>query len=189
MKRLFLVAQLLFATSLLGQDMKKLASRWFMPAVERSGIIEYLQDVSGTDEHFIRIYENSDCLGLENVGTTLASHIPPMFAGCCISMEMGKRDWNAVETKCVGSGDPYCEFKVVPGEIDDLSDSLEKDSSIVEHIHEQLIEHLIEFMVNEKPLTERPRLGRDVHIHVACHAMGFPHLGERYRMAQRISLI
>lgn len=168
------------------KDMKKLVRMWPMATSERSGIIEYLNDTSKPDEHYIRIYENSDCLGLENVGATLASHIPPMFAGCCMTAEIGKRDWNAIETKCIGLGDPYCEFKVVPGEIVELNESLEKDSSVVERIHNKLIEHLVEFMVNKEPLVERPKLGSNVHVHVACHAMGFPHLGERYRMAQRM---
>ena len=154
--------------------------------MERSGIIEYLKDVSKTDEHYIRVYENSDCWGLDNVGTTIASHIPPALAGQCMSFEKGGRDWNAVETKCIGLGDPYCEFKLVPGVIGGLRDSLEKDSSVVEKIHERLIERIMEFLLHEKPLVERPQLGSNVHLHVASHAMGFPHLGERYRMAQRM---
>ena len=154
--------------------------------MERSGIIEYLEDVSKTDEHYFRVYENSDCWGLENIGTTIASHIPPAMAGQCMSFEKGGRDWNAVETKCIGLGDPYCEFKLMPGEIDELRDSLEKDSSVVATIHERLIERLMDFLLHDKPLVERPRLGSDVHLHVACHAMGFPHLGERYRIAQRM---
>ena len=44
----------------------------------------------------------------------------------------------------------------------------------------------MEFLLDEKPLVERPRLGSEVHLHIALHAMGFPHLGERYRMAQRM---
>jgi len=168
------------------KDMKKLVSRWPMATSERSGILEYLEDISKTDEHYIRVYENSDCLGLEDIGATIASHIPPMFAGCCMSSEMGKRDWNAIETKCIGLGDPYCEFKVVPGEIEELKGSLEKEGSVVERIHDRLMENLAVFLVRQEPLAERPRLGSDVHIHVACHAMGFPHLGERYRMAQRM---
>lgn len=168
------------------KDMKKLVKTWPMARSERSVIMEYLYDISKTDEHYIRVYENSDCVGLENVGTNLASHIPPMFAGCCESMEMGKRSWNAIETKCIGLGDSYCEFKIIPGDIDELNVSLEKDSSVVERIHERLINQLIEFLINKKPLPLRPRLGSDVHIHVVCHSMGFPHLGERYRMAQRM---
>jgi len=154
--------------------------------MERSGISEYLEDVSKTDEHYVRVYENSDCWGLENIGATIASHIPPAEAGHLMGFEKGGRDWNAVETKCIGLGDPYCEFKLVPGEIDELNTTLEKDSSVVERIHERLIDRLMGFLLNGKPLVERPKLGSDVHIHVACHAMGFPHLGERYRMAQRM---
>ena len=98
-----------------------------------------------------------------------------------------ERDWNVVETKCIGLGDPYCEFKFVPGEIDGLKDSLEKDSSVIERIHERLMHRLIEFLVEGKPLVERPRLGSDIHIHPVMHAMGFPHVaGERYQMALRM---
>jgi predicted hydrocarbon binding protein/KaiC/GvpD/RAD55 family RecA-like ATPase len=168
------------------KDMKKLVSRWPIATSERSGILEYLEDISKTDEHYLRVHENSDCVGFENIGATIASHIPPMFAGCCMSTEMGKRDWNAIETKCIGLGDPYCEFKLVPGEISELKSSLEKSSSIVERIHERLLDRLTGYLLREKPLPERSRLDSDVHIHVACHAMGFPHLGERYRMAQRM---
>ena len=154
---------------------------------ERSGIVEYLEDVSKIDEHYVRVYENSDCCGFENVGATIASHLPPAMAGQLKGLEKEERDWNAIETKCIGLGDPYCEFKLVPGEIDELKTSLEKDSSVVERIHERLMEHLVEFLLDEKPLVERPRLGSEVHLHVACHAMGFPHLaGARYRMAQRM---
>jgi predicted hydrocarbon binding protein/KaiC/GvpD/RAD55 family RecA-like ATPase len=153
---------------------------------ERSGISEYLEDISKADEHYVRVYESSDCWGLDNVGYTVASHLPPAMAGQLKAFEKGDRDWNAVETKCIGLGDPYCEFKLVPGEIDELRDSLEKDIAVVERIHERLIEHLMEFLLHDRPPVERPRLGSDVHLHVACHAMGFPHLGERYRMAQRM---
>jgi predicted hydrocarbon binding protein/KaiC/GvpD/RAD55 family RecA-like ATPase len=170
------------------KDIKKVVSRWKAPKLERSGVLGYLEDISKTDEHYIRIYECSDCWGLENVGTTIASHLPPMFAGICKAVEKEDRDWNAVETKCVGLGDPYCEFKLVPREIDELRSSLEKDNSIIERIHERLMHHLMGFLLEGKPLVEtRPRLGSDVHLHVVFHAMGFPHVaGERYRMAQRM---
>jgi predicted hydrocarbon binding protein len=74
----------------------------------------------------------------------------------------------------------------VPVEIEELRDSLEKDSSVVERIHERLMDRLIGFLLDEKPLVDRPRLGSEVHVHVAMHAMGLPHLGDRYRMAQRM---
>jgi len=163
---------------------------------ERSGIMEYLEDISKTDEHYVRVYENYDCWGLENVGAAIASYLPPLGAGMCKGMEYLKgldRDWNAIETKCIGLGDPYCECKLVPGAIDGLKDSLEKDSSVIERIHERLMERLMGFLLHGKPLVERPRLGSDVHLHPVQHAMGnegITAMGEtwreRYRMTMRM---
>jgi len=158
---------------------------------ERTGIMEYLASISKTDEHYFRLYESSDCWGFENVGTAMASYLPPtMFAGMIKGFEYWQgleRDWNAIETKCIGLGDPYCEIKLVPGEIDELRGSLEKDSSVIERIHEKLMHRLTGFLLDGKPLVERPRLGSDVNIHVVYHAMAFPALaGERYRMALRM---
>ena len=198
--RLALLFKLFFALQSLGlspknfsrvKDMKKMAKLGGAgiraARMERSGTMEYLEDVSKTDEHYFRVYENSDCWGFENVGATIASHLPPAIAGQIMGFARDGEDWNTIETKCVGLGDPYCEFKLVPGEIDELRSSLEKDISVVERIHERLMERLMGFLLHGKPLVERPRLGSDVHLHVAMHAMGFPHVaGERYRMAQRM---
>ncbi|TET93824.1 hypothetical protein E3J33_01150, partial [Candidatus Aerophobetes bacterium] len=116
------------------KDMKKMLKAPPLQGVdrERSGVLEYLEDVSKTDEHCFRVYENSDCVGFENISVPIASHIPPMLAGYCKMLEKDGREWNAIETKCVGLGDPYCEFKLVPGEIEDLRASLEMDSSLIE---------------------------------------------------------
>jgi len=173
------------------KDMRKitkLGGVYIKPAqMERSGTIKYLDDVSKTDEHYFRVYENSDCWGFEKVGAITASHLPPAMAGISKAFEREGRDWNAVETKCIGLGDPYCEIKLVPGEIDELRFSLEKDNSVLERIHKGLMDRLMGFLLHKKPLIERPRLGSDVHLHVAMHAMGFPHVaGGRYRMAQRM---
>ena len=177
------------------KDMKKLSKLdgggpWGKQAeLERSGTIEYLEDVSKTDEHYFRVYESSDCLGFENVGTPIAWHLPPHMAGWLKGFEEDGRDWNAIETKCIGLGDPYCEFKLVPGEISELRSSLEKDASVVEKIHERLIERLMGFLLHEKPLVDRPGFGSDVHLHPVMHGFGFPYLtlgGERYRMALRM---
>jgi len=158
---------------------------------ERSGTIEYLKEASKTDEHYFRLYECSDCWGFENVGSAMASYIPPTFAGMCQGFEYWKgleREWNAVETKCIGLGDPYCEFKVAPGEIIELKDSLEKNISVIEKIHERLMHHLMGFMLDGKPLIEtRPKLGSDIQLHAVFHAMAFPAMaGERYQMALRM---
>ena len=171
------------------KDMKKVLRLPLFGNVdrERSGVLEYLEDISKTDEHYFRVYENCDCVGFENIGAAIASHLPPMLAGNCKGLEKDGREWNAIETKCIGLGDPYCEFKFVPGEIERLKASLEKDSSVIERIHERLMERLMGFLLEGKPLVNRPRLGSDVHLHVVMHGMGFPHLaGERYTMAQRM---
>jgi predicted hydrocarbon binding protein/KaiC/GvpD/RAD55 family RecA-like ATPase len=170
------------------KDMNKLAKYTSLgiPKHERSGIMEYLEDASKTDEHYFRIYESSECWGFKDVGTTMAFYLPPLIAGFMKgfgSLQGLERDWNCVETKCIGLGDPYCEFKLVPGETDELQDSLEKDVSVIEKIHERLMRHLMEFLLHGKPLLERPTLGSQVNIHRVCHAMVFPALaGERYRM-------
>jgi predicted hydrocarbon binding protein/KaiC/GvpD/RAD55 family RecA-like ATPase len=173
------------------KDMKKLwKTLGKRLATERTGIVEYLQAASKTDEHYFRVYESSDCWGFEKVRTAMASYFPPLVAGFCKGFEYWKgleRDWNAVETRCIGLGDPYCEFKLVPGEIDELRDSLEKDILVIEEIHERLMQRLMGFMLHGKPLVERPRSGSEIYIHPVFHAMAFPALaGERYRMALRM---
>jgi predicted hydrocarbon binding protein/KaiC/GvpD/RAD55 family RecA-like ATPase len=174
------------------KDMKKL-SKFFGEGEEpweRGWIGEYLEDVSKTDEHYVRIYESYECWGFENIGTTISSHFGPENAGGLMGFEGLKgleREWNAIETKCIGLGDPYCEFKFVPGEIDELKESLQKDSSVIEKIHERLMHRLLGFLIDGKPLVERPRLGSNIHIHPVIHAMGFPHVtGERYQIALRM---
>jgi predicted hydrocarbon binding protein/KaiC/GvpD/RAD55 family RecA-like ATPase len=195
--RIRLLIKMIFSLQALGffpksfsnvKDMEKISKMVFTnPQLEHSGIMEYLKDVSKTDEHYFRLYESADCWGFENVGATIASHLPPELAGMLKAFEKEKRDWNAVETKYIGLGDPYCEFKFVPGEIDELRGSLEKDSAVIERIHESLMQRLMGFLLDGKSLVERPKLGSDVHLHVAFHAMGFPILaGERYRMALRM---
>jgi predicted hydrocarbon binding protein/KaiC/GvpD/RAD55 family RecA-like ATPase len=173
------------------KDMKRV-SKQGLPYIrtarwERSGIVEYLHDISKIDEHYFRVYENSDCWGFENVGATIASHLPPLFAGTCMGMEKEDREWNAIETKCIGLGDPYCEFKLVPKEINGLDDSLKKDTSVIENINERLLERLMGFLLHGKPLIDRPKLGNSIQLHAVWHAMGVhPPAGERYQMALRM---
>ena len=169
------------------KDMKKLLKEC-AKSEERlgSGTFEYLEDASKTDEHYVRVYESSECWGFKDIGATMAFYLPPLIAGTIKgfgSLRGPEREWNAIETKCIGLGDPYCEIKVVPGEIDKLQDSLEKDVLVIERIHERLMHHLMEFLLHGKPLLERPTLGSMVSIHRVAHAMVFPALaGERYRM-------
>ena len=170
------------------KHMKKLAK--FLHSLEQIhvGIFEYLEDDSSTDEHYIRVHENFECWGFDNVGTPLASILPSRIAGICKGMESIKgleRDWNAIEVKCIGLGDPYCEFKLVPREIEGLRDSLRKDSSVVENIHEQLMSRLLGFLIEGKPLVERPKLGSNfamAHPDITLAALA----SKRCRMALRM---
>jgi predicted hydrocarbon binding protein/KaiC/GvpD/RAD55 family RecA-like ATPase len=168
--------------------MKRLSAFYSFCKRERSGIVEYLEDTSKTDEHYFRVYENFDCCAFENVGFAMAAYMPSNTAGMCEGLENGKRQWNAVETKCIGLGDPYCEFKLVPGEIDELKDSLEAaDSTIIGKIHDRLMDRLMGFMLNGKPLVDRPSFGSEIHLHAVGHAFSFPYLAcERYQMALRM---
>jgi predicted hydrocarbon binding protein/KaiC/GvpD/RAD55 family RecA-like ATPase len=152
--------------------------------------IEYLDSVSKTDEHYARLYEGYECWGFENVGASLGLMKPAMMAGGFTGMEklLGgiERDWNVVETKCIGLGDPYCEWKMVPGEIEELRGSLEKDSSVIEKVHDRLMEHFLGFLLHKKPLMERPTLGSDVHIHEIQHVTAAPLVSERLQMVFRM---
>jgi len=169
------------------KDMKKLCSRFLIrhTKMRRDAILEYLEDASKPDEHYFRIYESRECCGFENIGAAMASIIPPLWAGSCQGLEKKAREWNAIETKCIGLGDSYCEFKLVPGEISELRSSLEKDASVVERINERLVERLMGFLLHGTPLVERPRLGSNfvmAHPDIILPAVA----GERYRMALRM---
>ena len=151
------------------------------------GILEYLEDKSQTDEHYFRVDEYYECWGFSNVGAPMATVLPPTIAAFSKGFEKEERDWNAIETKCVGLGDPYCEFKLIPGEINELQSSLEKDLFLVEKISDRLTQDLNDFLLNGKPLIERPRLGSDIHLQGAPLLQGFPAMaGERYRIAWRM---
>lgn len=173
------------------KDMKRMGDGpWDIGAKwERSGTIKYLADISRTDEHYFRVYESADCWGMENVGATIASHLPPHMAGQLEAYERDGKVWNAVETKCIGLGDPYCEFKLVFEDSTGLKNSLEKEPQVVERIHERLMERLMKFLLDGQPLVNRSGFGSDVHLHPVSHAFGFPYVamgGDRYRMALRM---
>jgi predicted hydrocarbon binding protein/KaiC/GvpD/RAD55 family RecA-like ATPase len=170
------------------KDMKKMAKFCQITKQRGWGILEYLEDVSKADEHYFRIHESYECWGLENVGAPLALILPPFMTGMFKGLEYWKgveRDWNVIETKCIGLGDPYCEWKVVPGEIDELQDSLKRGSSVVQTINERLMHRLMGFLLDGKPLVDtRERLGNDL---LMFPDMSLPAMAsERYRTAQRM---
>jgi predicted hydrocarbon binding protein/KaiC/GvpD/RAD55 family RecA-like ATPase len=170
------------------KDMKKMFERvWKTNYTQwRIATAEYLDGISKTDEHYVRGYEHYECWGFENAGASMGIMKTAMMAGSLKGMEelLGgpERDWNAVETKCIGLGDPYCEVKFVPGEIEELRGSLEKDSSVIESVHDRLMEHILGFLLHQKPLMERPTLGSGVHIHEIQHVTAAPLVSERLQM-------
>jgi predicted hydrocarbon binding protein len=89
----------------------------------------------------------------------------------------------------VGLGDQYCEIKVVPGEIDEVGDSLQAmDHAVLDRMHHRLMDGLMGFLLEEKPLAERPKLGSEVGLTGVFHTMVHPALaGERYRTAMRMA--
>ena len=175
------------------KDMKKLAKvLQKMLGPTGMGTLEYLEDVSKTDEHYFRLRESCECWGFENVGAAMASMFPSTVAGMAKGVERWRglqRDWNAVETKCIGLGDPYCEIKVLPEEIDELKDSLEAiDSTVLDKMHDRLMDRLMGFLLDNKPLVERPRLGCEVMCNTVMHVMFQPALaGERCRLVMRMA--
>ena len=176
------------------KNMKKLlAGMHSLTSRDRSGIEEYLEHASKTNEHYVRYTESAESWGFENVGAKLALGIQGSVAGILRAFEKYRggpdRDWNIVETKCVGAGDPYCELKIVPGEIDELKDSLEAiDNTILERIHERIIHHLMGYLLHGKPLMVRPTLGSDISLHWFGHIIGSDAAtaSERYRIAMRM---
>jgi len=174
------------------KDMKKVFESSFKPQYTqwRVSTVEYLDGISKTDEHYVRGYEHYECWGFENVGASLGLMKTAMMAGSLSGMEelVGgvERDWNAIETKCIGLGDPYCEVKFVPGEIDELRGSLEKDRSVIERVHDRLMEHILGFLLHGKPLMERPTLGSGVHIHEIQHVTAAPLVNDRLQMVFRM---
>jgi predicted hydrocarbon binding protein len=171
------------------KDMKKLMSQSGVFERDRFMILEYLEDASKTNEHYFRIHESVTCWGFDNVGATLHLGTLGMWAGLLMIFEKEDRDWNLIETKCIGLGDPYCEGKMVPREINELKDSLEAiDNTIMERIHHRLMDGLMGFILRGEPLwKERPRLGNEVSLHCLGHIMVLPAMAsERYRMAMRL---
>jgi predicted hydrocarbon binding protein/KaiC/GvpD/RAD55 family RecA-like ATPase len=171
------------------KDMKKFAS-YLLKSTEGLGvgIWEYMREASHKEEHYFRAHESSMCWPFDNVGARLSLHGLGAVAGMLKGFEKEERDWNVMETKCIGLGDPYCEFKAVLGETDELKDFLESvDISVVEKVHDRLMTQLIDFVVQGKPLPERPRLGSQVAYNQIFLATSLPALvSERYRMAVRM---
>jgi predicted hydrocarbon binding protein/KaiC/GvpD/RAD55 family RecA-like ATPase len=174
------------------KDMKKIIERFWKPSFTqwRMATLEYLDGISKMDEHYFKLHEGYECWGFDNVGTPVGIMKAAMMAGTFQGMEeiLGgpSRDWNVVETKCIGLGDPYCEWKAVPRKIDELRNSLEKDSDVIDKVQEKLMNHILGFLLQGKPLMERPTLGSGVHIHEVQHVTAAPTVDERLQMVFRM---
>jgi predicted hydrocarbon binding protein/KaiC/GvpD/RAD55 family RecA-like ATPase len=149
------------------------------------GIIEYLPGASKPDEHYVRIHESAGCCALEDVGASLCYDDASYLAGMMKYFDKEGRDWNAVETTCVGEGSPYCEFKLAPGELDELDGYLTAvDGVQIERITRRLLERVADFILHGKLPCDRPTLGDRVQV---LPFTGIPALASgRYRMALRM---
>ena len=171
------------------KSVKSVLSRQAKPMQARGmRIAEYVEDASKRDEHHLRVHEGYNCWGLDNVGARLGFQDCGLMAGAFRALEREDRDWNVVETKCIGLGDPYCEYKLVPGDIAEARGFLEgMDSSVAEKVHDRLMDQLVGSLVHGRPLSERPRLGSGLAFYIMYHVVTVPGLlSDRYRMALRM---
>jgi predicted hydrocarbon binding protein/KaiC/GvpD/RAD55 family RecA-like ATPase len=149
------------------------------------GIMEYLPEASKPDEHYVRIHESAACCALEDVGASLCYDDASYLAGMMKYFDKEGKDWNAVETTCVGEGSPHCEFKLTPREPGELKAYLTAvDSTKIEKITRRLLERVADFLLHGKLLCDRPTLGDSVQV---LPFTGIPALASgRYRMALRM---
>ena len=171
--------------------MKKLTDKFIRRFHEgdRSSIIEYLDVASKTSEHYFRLDEKGDCWGFEGAGVSMCMGTSGSVAGLFKAVDKEHRDWNFVETKCIGLGDPYCVDKVVPGDIDEMKDILESlDNTILERIQSRLMDGLMGFAFRGEPLwKERPTLGNNVGLGQLWLMVLLPAtVSEKYRVAIRL---
>ena len=171
------------------KNLKKSSSRLFKGLQKWGyGTFQVVEDASRNDEYYSRVNECASCWGFDNIGAGLCLHFCAESAGTIMMLEKKERDWNCIETKCVGRGDPYCEFKLVPGPIGELKGYLEAiDSAVVAKVHDRLMEQLVGFLVQGKPLPERPTVGNRIYMKEMRNiTSGLALLSERYRMALRM---
>jgi predicted hydrocarbon binding protein len=171
------------------KDMKKFASYLLKGMGQMGvGIWDYIPEASSKDEHYFKAHENLTCWAFSNIGARLGFHGLGGVAGMLEAFEKEELKWSLIETKCVGMGDPYCEFKAVPMVTDELKHFLESmDSSVVEKIYKRLMDQLTGFMIEGEPLPERPRLGSGALFNLMFLVTSGPALfSERYRVAIRM---
>jgi predicted hydrocarbon binding protein/KaiC/GvpD/RAD55 family RecA-like ATPase len=170
------------------KDVKKFLSFQNKPQEQRGmRVIAYMDNASKKDEHHVKVEEGYNCWGLAKVGARLAFQDCGLLAGAFNALEKEDRDWNAVETKCVGVGDPYCELKLVPGEVPEMKEFLEGiNHTTVEKIHDRLMDQLVAYLLHNQPLGNRPRLGSGLSFYLIFHVTRPSLYSERYQMALRM---
>lgn len=171
------------------KGMKRYMSRLASSMKENGeGLLEYLEELSGRDKHHFRVYENSSCWGFDNIGSKVGFLGFGDTAGMLTSFDQEDGDWNIVETECLGTGTPYCEYKLVRGETDELKAFLEStDGSVVAKAHQRLMDQLYAFLLHSQAPVERPTLGNGVLSYGMVMVTSAPALiSGRYRMAMRM---
>jgi len=130
-------------------DMNKMHKQFFknFEIDFRIGKMEHLENKSKTDEHYYKMSENYECWGLGNVGSSLAIVRPAMLAASLTGFESEDRDWNIFETKYIGLGDPFCEFKMISGKIDEVLSLLLKNREAIEEVNNHIMDKLLGFLL------------------------------------------
>ncbi|MHA2292545.1 MAG: ATPase domain-containing protein, partial [Candidatus Hodarchaeales archaeon] len=122
--------------------------------------VEYLDEISRSDEHHIRKFESPISWGFPKVDAALCFHDAAEIAALFTGFDPEGRDWNAIEYTCMGQGHPYCELKVVPEESSEFQDFLRVvDAPKLEEINEHIKESILNLVLHGKRLSERPILG------------------------------
>jgi len=168
--------------------MKKLSNVLFTNIRrEHSAAPEYQYERSSENEHIITIRESCECWGLHGVGMALTSHVPTVLAGQTEYWEGGARSWHAIETQCIGLGDPECEIKLMPSDDLEFAQLMNVKREAVELVHARIMELFFDHLLEGRPLPSRPTLGSDVHLKVAFQTFHQAHRsGERSQMAMRM---
>jgi predicted hydrocarbon binding protein len=165
------------------KDMNRMTG-FFGKAFSDSGIgsWSYCSEESKEDEHHFHVYGNSSCWGLEKIGASTGFIQLGGLAGIIRAFEKEERDWDAIETHCIGKGDPYCELVFSPGTFDVKNHLRSINFGVAQTVYSRLVEHLLGYLVLDKGLPARKGMAQTVFVDRMLALTSIPSLiNTRYR--------